>query len=409
MIKLPSFPAKFWIIVISEGLMVWGYSLAFPFLAIYLTQYGNINTTVVGFYFFVVMLIASFSSVIGGGLSDNIGRKSVMFYSLFIRGIFVFFISLAIKLNLHPYIIMFLNFLASVGGLGFHSVAQAYISDIVDERDRVGAYSILRVATNAGWAMGPMIGGYLTSFSYSLAFGVSSFVFLIASFVVFFKIDDIKTGKISEKINFFPGKMSIDFKKVLLYSFLMTAVMSQLVVPLSVYSKKYLQFSEKQIGFLFTLNGSIVVFTQYFVGKRIKENKLVTALTISSGLYAFGYLIFGYSHSYFLALFAMIVITTGEIIYSPSVSTLVANLSPSSKRGIYIGFHSMISDFGRAFGVFIGSFLIDKFSEYFQQISWYFVFLIAVVSSFGFASVKYKKVGEIYNKKELRIKEGNVF
>jgi hypothetical protein len=56
-----------------------------------------------------------------------------------------------------------------------------------------------------------------------------------------------------------------------------------------------------------------------------------------------------------------------------------------------MGVHSMISDFGRAFGVFMGTFIIDKFSIYFREASWYFVFLISLMSSYGFLIIERKK------------------
>lgn len=84
-------------------------------------------------------------------------------------------------LDLNPYYILIFNFLDLVGGLGFHSVALAYISDIVEE-NRIKAYSILKIAINSGWAISPAIGGFLSSISYPLAFFSSSINFFIAGF-----------------------------------------------------------------------------------------------------------------------------------------------------------------------------------------------------------------------------------
>ncbi len=403
--------SKFWIIVFAEGIMVCGYSMAFPFLALYLTQNRGFNMSIVGVYFSIVMIISSFSSTIGGSVSDYMGRKKIMFFSLLIRGIFVALITISIKFNFNILWILFFNFVASVGGLGFHSVALAYISDIVCEKNRIKAYSILRVSTNAGWAAGPAIGGFLSNISYSLAFGVSSLVFLFAAFLVLIKAEDIKKNfQSSPKKFYFFYDFNRDFKKILFYSFLMTAVMSQLVIPLSIYSKKYLNFSEKQIGFLFTLNGLIVVVIQYFIGSKIKDSKTVNAIALSCLFYALGYLIFGYSPNYTVAMLSIAVVTLGEVVFSPSLSSLVSSVSPESKRGAYMGIHSMISDLGRSFGVFAGTFLIDKVSGVFREVSWYFVFGLSIFSFFGFLSLKKnskEEISELTIKKEMDMERPN--
>ncbi|MEF3280045.1 MAG: MFS transporter [Elusimicrobiota bacterium] len=389
---------KFWTIVIVEGLMVGKYAISFPFLALYMTQKKGFDMSVMGGYFSIVMLISSLSSTFGGSLSDYIGRRNVMFFSLLTRAVFIFLISFSIYLNLNPLWILIFNFLASVGGLGFHSVALAYISDVVSESERVKSYSILRVSTNAGWAIGPAVGGFIANTSYPLAFLVSAIVFFVAAFFVFFFAKDVALKRsdsaltlIKDGFGFKPifGKrISREFKIILFYSFLMTGVMSQLVVPLSLYSKKYLGFSEKDIGFLFTLNGSIVILIQYFIGKMIKEEKIIKALSLSCLFYAAGYLLFGYSRLYIMAMFSIFIMTIGEVIFSPSLSTLVSRVSPENKRGNYIGIHSMISDFGRAFGVFAGTFLIDNFSYYIREISWWFVAVVSIISSYGFSTLK---------------------
>jgi len=385
------FNSKFWIIVIIEGLMVCGYSLSFPFLAIYLTQNRGFNMSITGLYFSILILISSFSSILGGTLSDYLGRKKIMFYSLFVRGVFVIAITFCINYNLNPLWILFFNFMSSISGLGFHPVAMAYISDIVDEKDRIKAYSVLRVSTNAGWASGPALGGFLSNISYSLAFGVSSVVFIFASFLVLLKIREFNNNRVEVQKIMSISNFSSQFKRLLFLSFFLASVMSQLVVPLSLYSKKYLGFSEKDIGFLFTLNGLIVVFFQYFVGSKIKEESLSKTISLSCLLYASGYLLFGYSDNYYMAIISIIIVTIGEVILSPSVSSFVIKLSPSSRKGLYMGVHSMISDFGRAFGVFMGTFIIDKFSIYFREASWYFVFLISLMSSYGFLIIERKK------------------
>lgn len=380
---------RFWIIVFAHGIMVAGYSISFPFLAIYLTQHKGFDIEFTGAYFSIVMLVSSLSNTFSGSLSDHMGRKKIMFYSLITRSLFSFIIAFFMYFELNPFYILILNFFSSLTAPGFASVSMTYISDITEESERVSAYSILRVAGNAGWAAGPTIGGFIADISYSLAFASSGFIFLLASILVFYFVDDVikKKRDAGENISFkkiFGFKFSKNFKTVLLLSFLVTSVTAQLVIPVSLYSKKYLGFSEKEIGFLFTLNGLIVIFIQYFIGMAINSKNIVKALSISCIFYGVGYLIFGYSRSYGIAILAISIITLGEVIFSPSISALVSDMSPTNRKGGYMGFFSMTSDFGRAAGVFIGTFLIGNFSAYLKEIPWIAMLLISFFSSYGF-------------------------
>ncbi len=384
------FSFSFWVVVILEGIMVFGYSLSFPFLAIYLNQHGY-DMTSIGFYLSVVMFISSIANTVGGGWSDYVGRKKVIFYSLFLRGFFTAIIAVVVKWQLSGGYIIFLNLLSSISSLGFHSVVVAYLSDMVEEKDRIKAFSILRISTNVGWTLGPAVGGFLADFGYFITFAFSSFVFMLLSLFSFLYLPQFKKEHSHKKLHF-SFKLDYFFTKelilVFIYSFFMTAVMAHLVVPLSLYSKKYLGFSEKEIGFLFTVNGAFVIAVQYFVGRLIKNEKIHLFLFISCILYGVGYLLYGYSVSYSMAIISMIVITTGEVIFSPSLTAYVSQIVPESKKGSYIGFHSMVAEFGRGFGVFMGSFLIDSFSPHFKQAPWYVVLIISVLSGVGFIKLK---------------------
>lgn len=380
------FPSDFWVLTFVEFLMVASYSLSFPFLAIYLNQHKNISIDKVGAYLSLINLISSFSNILGGYLSDYFGRKKIMVLSFLLRGLFIGLMSFLIFTDSNKYFILLIYFLASISSIGFPAIVIAYISEIIEFKNQVRAYSILRIATNLGWALGPAIGGYIALKSYSLTFAISSALFFLNSLILWrlLKKDILpartsdKKQKILESFNFSTIKNNPAFLNTVIFTFLMSIVIGQLLIPVSLYSKNFHNFNEKQIGFLFTVNGSIVILLQYFIGNKLKTSNLKKYIYMASLLYGTGYLLFGFSVNYAMAVFSFIIITLGEIMFDPSLSTLTASLSPEKEKGKYIGIYNTTLMLGKSSGVLIGTFLMHNFSNYYKPAPWILIFLISL-------------------------------
>jgi MFS family permease len=395
------YPVHFWFLIIVEALMAAGYAVSFPFLAVYLTSQKSISMTFVGFYLSFSMFLSSLANFYGGELSDKFGRKKIMFFSLFGRSLIVFLIAIVIKYDMYIFLLFILHPIGLFFGSFFNPSARAYVADLIEAKKRLNAYSIMRIGTNSGWAIGPAIGGMVALKSYANMFFITAAIYFICSVLLFFLLKEIgfKSNKGENKFSF-----SLDLKimkqlyrdKVYLYlcifTFTIAMVMSQLVVPVSMYSKKYLFFNEHQIGLLFTLNGLMVVFLQYFVSNFLSRYPINFSVAIGAFLYAVGYLMFGFSVFYSMAILSIIVVTFGELSLSPGIQTMAANIAPENKKGRYIGAHTMIQQAGNSAGIFIGSFLMDNLSIYLKQISWFCMFLIGMISFYGF--LKFPKVIE---------------
>ncbi len=388
------YPASFWFLIFTEGLMSAGYALSFPFLAVYLSSVKGLPVGQVGFFLSLSMLVASTSNIFGGELSDRLGRKKVMIFSLFFRSLLILCMAVVIKADLSPYIFFLLHPLGLFAGSFFNPSARAYVADITEPEKRMSAYSIMRIGTNAGWAAGPALGGFIASSSYAMMFFLTSMVYIVCLLIISVSVKE-------KSFNFIPRRDSLysafdlrvlkktftrdkNFAFFCFFTFLIASVMSQLVVPMSMYSKKYLLFEEKQIGFLFTLNGAMVVFLQYFVSKFFSKYPLTFGLACGSLFYGIGYFMFGFSVFYYMALFAMIIVTFGELMVSPGLQTLSANMATPANRGRYMGIHSMVQQIGNSFGILVGSNLIGILADFWRPSSWSFMLIISLYAAWGF-------------------------
>jgi DHA1 family tetracycline resistance protein-like MFS transporter len=168
-----------------------GFGLILPLLPYYAESYGA-TASVVG------LLVASYAAaqLVGapllGRLSDRFGRRPILLVSVF--GTFLGFLLLALAepigrsmaalLSVQPanlFIVGVLFLSRILDGLtgGNISVAQAYIADVTDERNRARGLGLIGAAFGLGFIIGPAAGGALSQFGYSVpAYAAAAIAFL---------------------------------------------------------------------------------------------------------------------------------------------------------------------------------------------------------------------------------------
>ena len=151
-----------------------GFSLILPLLPYYAEKYGA-TPAVVG------LLVASYAlaQLIGapllGRLSDRYGRRPVLLVS--IAGTALGFLLLAFAepiaglfggSNAAVIAVLFLSRILDGLTGGNLSVAQAYITDVTDVKNRAKSLGMIGAAFGLGFIIGPVIGGVLSQWGYAL-------------------------------------------------------------------------------------------------------------------------------------------------------------------------------------------------------------------------------------------------
>ncbi len=385
-------PSGFWILTAAEGLMTAGYAVSFPFLAVYLSGHRGLPMPLVGVFLSGSMLVASLAQFVGGEVSDAIGRRKVMVYSLALRALLIAVIAWVIWSSAPVWAIFVFHPLGMFIGSFFHPAARSWVADFTPPAGRMKAYGFLRMGNNAGWALGPALGGLLAEGSYSLMFFATAAVFAVCTVIVSLSVRDVPglaRGRFTA-----PGLggaaqalSNRAFLRFCVFGFTMSAVMSQLVVSSSLYSKTYLGLSEREIGLLFSVNGLMVVVFQYAVTRLLENFRITAGLAAGALAYALGYLSFGYAPSFFYAAAAIVVVTFGELAVSPGMQALGANMAPRAEKGRYLGIQGLFQQVGSSTGILIGSNAIGFLSPRFQQGPWFIVAALAVTSCLGFLSL----------------------
>ena len=139
-----------------------GFALIVPLLTFFADSFGATafqTGLLVSSYAAVQMVSAPFL----GRLSDRFGRKPVFLISIF--GTFVGFLILGAANSLW---MLFVSRILSGLTAGNISVAQAYIADITDEKNRARGMGMFGAAFGIGFILGPALGGMLSQFGFAV-------------------------------------------------------------------------------------------------------------------------------------------------------------------------------------------------------------------------------------------------
>src|SRR5512140_381983 len=104
----------------------------------------------------------------------------------------------------------------------------------------------------------------------------------------------------------------------------MTLVYMNMNSTLGVYLRDQHGVSEIRYGGLLSINAIMVVVLQFWVTRRLEKYKPLLMLAAGSLLYAIGFAMYRFVATFALFIFAMVVITIGEMVVSPFLQSLVA-------------------------------------------------------------------------------------
>lgn len=358
------------VLVLTRSITALGFSVVFPFLSLYLHNVMQVSMTAIGSIFLGASLGGAVAAIAGGELSDRFGRKRIMVLALGLRTLLFFVLSFAVWVKAGFVVIASLVVLSTFAGRLFEPPAGALISDVTAPGKRQEAYALLRIGINLGWAIGPAIGGFLASFSYEILFLASGIVNLAGLVLLMLWLRDsgqrARTDKLSLKDL---GTVTRDrlFLSYSLVSMLLFLVAAQLIMAFSVYSVEWVGITKVQLGYIYALNGFMVVLLQFPCVKLLERFRMSRIMAIGSLLYGVGYfsaafagnIQAGYAAGFAALLVTMIVVTLGEVFTSPPSLALVANMAPPGRYGRYMGVYELFNSVGHFLGPFLGGLVMD--------------------------------------------------
>lgn len=392
-----AYPRQFWLLFWGLTISTIGSSMIWPFLMIYVSERLNLPLTLVASLMTLNAGMGLLSSFFAGPIIDRAGRKWVMAISLFANGLVYLGLSRADSLA------AFAVLMAISGAFNplYRVGANAMMADLVPTEQRADAYSLLRTGNNLGVALGPAVGGTIATISYATAFYFAASGMLIYSLLItFLAVETLPTIRSDEGRNGKPAKERFGgYGRVLgdrrFISFVGSYTLIQICaamiwVLLGVYAKENYGVSENLYGFIPTTNALMVVFFQYSVTQVTKRRQPLSVLAVGALFYSVALGSVALGRGFWGFWLSMVILTVGELIQSPTATTLAANLAPPEMRGRYMSLYGLTWGVATGIGPVLGGMLNDKFGP---MAIWYGGAAIGLTSGLLFLSLaqRYKR------------------
>ena len=383
---IAEYPRNFWILIGSLFIDRLGGALIFPFFSLYITEKFGVGMTQVGTLFAFYAVASFFGSLIGGALTDRFGRRSLMIFGLLSSATSALIMGLS--KDFHTFFI-FSVIVGAFADMG-HPAAQAMITDILPEPKRIEGFGILRVVANLAVTIGPAIGGLIASKSFFSLFIIDACASAVTALIVFLTMPETKPERHQDQphesvFQTFKG-YSVAIKDGVFMAFLAVSAISVIVymqmnTTLSVYLRDVHQITTQQFGYILSLNAAMVVVFQFWITRRISKYAPMLLMTFGTLFYLVGFTMYGFVATYPLFLLAMVVITIGEMIVSPTSTALVARLAPLEMRGRYMAVSGFSWIIPSAIGPLLAGLIMDNYDP---RWLWYICGILAAISTLGF-------------------------
>ncbi len=397
---------KIYYIGFARFIRATGRTSSFIFLPLVFIQVYRLSFILTGVIVGFATLVMALMQLYSGKMTDRIGRRFFMI-SIPIPNIFAFFIMfLSIQVHLSVIILISSLYVTTLINALQYPALQAAVADLSTPEHRMSAYTIVRIMTNIGAAFGPLIGGLLAGIGFQYVFLLASLATCVEILILYMIVPETYTPAAGSRQR--PGlqRMRDTLSDRFFLVFILAGIafaffMRQNNTSLSVYAVVLENIPLLYLGYLFALNGAIVVLLQFpMLRLMTKKFSAITWRAVGALFYASAFLILSISPAFLIIIIYMFVSTLGENFISPTTQTIVTSIAPSELRGTYIGTYSFFSSFGRFTGSFMGLFVLSIFSGIPGQ------FWVWVALGTYMVSVSYFLMGKSLRKRTTVMDEG---
>lgn len=374
-------PKSVWFLVIGMLVNATGNSFLWPLNAIYMHDYLGKSLSMAGFVLMLNAAAGVIGNLIGGYLFDKIGG-----YKAIIIGIVLTVLTLVGLTIWHewPHYVWFLTLLGFSGGIVYPSMF-ALVGMAWPAGGRK-AFNAIYLAQNLGVAIGPALAGLIAVNGFDHVFKVNLWMYVLLLFIALLTFKRLEVGSIAPKNVVSERKRMTDkapFYALLIISsssVLCWLAYSQWSATISSYTLD-LGLSLKQYSLLWTINGLLIVLAQPLIAPLVRrwENNLKRQLVFGVLLIAISFGIVAFAGDFKMFAAAMVVLTFGEMFYTPVLPTIANLLAPKGRQGFYQGIINSAATGGRMIGPLFGGIMVDQFGMMVLMSILVVIVLIAII------------------------------
>jgi len=348
---------------------VLGLTIILPLLPFYAEKFGA-SPAVVGLLVSTYAFCQLIAGPILGRMSDHAGRRPLLLVSQI--GTLIGFLILAYANALW---IVFLSRIIDGLTAGNLSLAQAYISDVTEPKDRAKSFALIGIAFGMGFLIGPAISGYLAQFSYQYPIFAAAGLSATSILATYFLLPSTKPAASDAAT---PRKFTVlDWGNYLryfrqpglaslLWQFLAFAIIfSMYISGFPLFAERRFQwqghpFGPKEVGYVYAYLGLLGVILQGgLMGLLVKKFGETMLVRVGFFLAMLGLGALGFTYGIPLLLVVSAVASSGTGIVRPALTSLITQKAGRSEQGVVLGLTQSLNSIAAIVAPAIAGILID--------------------------------------------------
>ena len=387
----------------------------FPFLTLFLTRSLGMDTRQAGNFMFFTSIAYLPGAILGGKLADRYGRKIVAVGAQILAASVYIPCGIQVKLGSGPLgtagsyaggigtaaglsaaVLIPALILVNVIFDGFADPARmAMHTDLTTPENRQAAFSLNYIGHNLGFAIGPLIAGFLFNHAPQWLFWGNAIAVAAATILVVLFVPETKPSQESIQKSLLTdsdekahvgGLLSAAATRPLLLVFVFLNAWFGLVyaqhrfaLPLQT-GELFGPSGATLYGGLMTMNALLVLVFTVPIIAMLKKVRPVINVALAGGLFALGFGMLAFTRHpgwFFVSVFIW---TMGEIINATNADVYIANHTPMSHRGRFNSILPFLGGFGWALATPVGGNIIHSAG---MATLWLVMFGVAGVASIG--------------------------
>ncbi|WP_390286838.1 MDR family MFS transporter [Ureibacillus sp. GCM10028918] len=336
--------------------------MTIPFLALYLHDELHASPLVIGITLGAAQLFATFGGIFGGFLTDKLGRKLVIIFTIFVwSGVFIGF---AIVQS-----VVLFAILSSLNGLCrsfFEPATQALMIDFTEKEKRRRLFSIRYTSINIAGVIGPVLGVWISSLSSAvIPFIITGVMYAAYGFVLIGLLNHFEMRQQAAERQTLSQMLRVvgtDKKLLLLLAggVLISLGYSQYDSTLPQLVNLSVEEGVQLYSILLVINAAIVLLLQLPISVYTEKISAYKSLSFGMCFFASGFILFNMASSWTMFIVAMIVFSIGEIFAFPMMNAMIEEIAPDTQKATYLG-ASQLKNIGGFIGPIFGGWLLTHY------------------------------------------------
>lgn len=365
-------------------------SMVLLFTSLYLTKELHLTIADAGVVLSFYGIGSVMGSYVGGWLTDRRNFFDIMLFSLISSGL-ILLLLLVVKT---PFLISAVIFLYALSSDMFRPANSKAIAAYSTPENRTRSVSLVRLAVNLGFSIGPAIGGFIALYlGYKWLFVIDSLTSFAAACMLYVYLPR-QTGASSERSesNQLNDSSTSAYRDVPYLIFILLVALFgicffQLFASVPQYFNKECHYNEGTIGLLLGLNGLLVVIIEMplvaFLEKRQKIFPFIIAGVLCIPV-SFSILVLG-KGIMIMAMIYTLIITLSEIFAMPFMMNYALSRPRVERQGQYSALYSISYGLANIFAPILGLGIASRYG--FDRMFYFFIGL-SLITAFGFWILK---------------------